>query len=584
MKDKNFFPLERNRYFYGKLLSVEDFQREQAYMNHKRRLLNRLLYGDGVLCGMQVLVVDEESISIEMGVALDAFGREIVVEQPIVKRLSVIDGFHENYMEHENNGMLYLCIEYSEQETDPVHSIGAVSSNEEGKPIEFNRWKEGYHLFLTSEEPETNIGFLEEIYAETRTLFSQSGIRIRQMVPRYVQCGEDMVIRLFIDKSGTKEEVAFQYELELSGVNAQGKEHMKITFQETDWESSDTYQLEYRVQAAPQEMEGTIRIQPDSFLLEIGSHKQTHPVEGSFHIQIIKEKEETAVWKAACEGAAEDILAPTQPPCLYLARIRFIQAGDTYVIEGVDRLPFGQYVWNNRLLGVMEQIEIAKLEDRQSGLGVRPLTMTPRSETRESIPQYRIASGTVEIPLGIGGAEGQCFYSKEIIHGLGLGTVFITVGAVIPKLKGREIVYGTRDIFQEEKGQINVETAVKLFVDRGSFCIGVRCLKEIHGDVLTVNWMAIQGKEEVREERKVMTIQPEMPRIRVRETQYFEALVGEERLSRVQWSVKEPEGGSINENGIYQAPNQPGIYEILAQSLEDKDLQAFVYVIVADEI
>ena len=140
MKDRNYFPMERNRYYYGKLLSVEDFQREQAYMNHKRRLLNRLLYGDGILCGMQVLEVDEESISIEMGVALDAFGREIVVEQPIVKRLSVIDGFQENYNESKSEGALYLCIEYSEQATDPIYSIGTTTKNEEGKPVEFNRW------------------------------------------------------------------------------------------------------------------------------------------------------------------------------------------------------------------------------------------------------------------------------------------------------------------------------------------------------------------------------------------------------------------------------------------------------------
>lgn len=582
MKDRNYFPMERNRYYYGKLLSVEDFQREQAYMNHKRRLLNRLLYGDGILCGMQVLEVDEESISIEMGVALDAFGREIVVEQPIVKRLSVIDGFQENYNESKSEGALYLCIEYSEQATDPIYSIGTTTKNEEGKPVEFNRWKEGYHLFLTSEEPEKNTGFLEEIYEESHTLFANNGIRIRQIVPRYVQCGEDLVIQLFIDKGGSKEEIAFQYELEFIGASNHGQEHMLISFQETDWTPSDTYYLKYVVQAALQEMEGSVRIRPNSFLLEIGSHKQTFSVEGNFTFHVIQERQETAVWKSVCEGAAEDILSPAQPPRLYLARIHFIQAGDTYVIEGVDRRPFGQYVWNNRLLGAMEQMSLVKPENRQP-VKVDSTLPAKTIETGENILQHRVAAGTVEIPLGIGGAAGQCFYSGEIVHGLGLGSVFITVGAVIPKRQGREVVFGTRDIFQENAGQVNVETAVKLYMDKGSFQIGVRCLKEIHGDVLTINWLAIRERETTSEEKKTMTIQPEMPRIHVRETQYFEALVGDERLSRVEWSVKEPEGGSINENGLYQAPSQPGIYEILAQSLEDRNLRAFVYVIVAEE-
>ena len=45
MNNSNFFPLERNRYFYGKMLTARDFETEQRYFNNKRRLLNRTLYG-----------------------------------------------------------------------------------------------------------------------------------------------------------------------------------------------------------------------------------------------------------------------------------------------------------------------------------------------------------------------------------------------------------------------------------------------------------------------------------------------------------------------------------------------------------
>ena len=41
MNNSNFFPLERNRYFYGKMLTARDFETEQRYFNNKRRLLNR---------------------------------------------------------------------------------------------------------------------------------------------------------------------------------------------------------------------------------------------------------------------------------------------------------------------------------------------------------------------------------------------------------------------------------------------------------------------------------------------------------------------------------------------------------------
>ena len=67
--DSGFFPLERNNYFYGKLLTVRDFEMEQHYFNIKRRLINRILHGAGVVCGLGVTVSDEATIIIESGMA-----------------------------------------------------------------------------------------------------------------------------------------------------------------------------------------------------------------------------------------------------------------------------------------------------------------------------------------------------------------------------------------------------------------------------------------------------------------------------------------------------------------------------------
>ena len=35
MKNAKYYPFERNKYFYGKLLSVDDFELEQRYTNNK---------------------------------------------------------------------------------------------------------------------------------------------------------------------------------------------------------------------------------------------------------------------------------------------------------------------------------------------------------------------------------------------------------------------------------------------------------------------------------------------------------------------------------------------------------------------
>src|ERR1041385_8785409 len=76
--------LDRNRYFYGKLMTVRDFLREQEYFNSKRWLINRLLFGSGVACGLEVSPVPAEGktvVDIQRGVAIDPIGREITVSE-----------------------------------------------------------------------------------------------------------------------------------------------------------------------------------------------------------------------------------------------------------------------------------------------------------------------------------------------------------------------------------------------------------------------------------------------------------------------------------------------------------------------
>ena len=92
MNNANFFPFERNRYFYGKLLTVRDFEVEQRYHCTKRELLNRLVHGAGVVCGLGVTASDESTLIIESGMALDYQGREIVVPEALFRKLPMLEG------------------------------------------------------------------------------------------------------------------------------------------------------------------------------------------------------------------------------------------------------------------------------------------------------------------------------------------------------------------------------------------------------------------------------------------------------------------------------------------------------------
>jgi len=70
----------RMRYSYGLLLDKMHFDLEQQYFNDKRWLLNRRIFGPGVVCGLDVqLSHDNKSVVVYPGLAIDRCGREIIV-------------------------------------------------------------------------------------------------------------------------------------------------------------------------------------------------------------------------------------------------------------------------------------------------------------------------------------------------------------------------------------------------------------------------------------------------------------------------------------------------------------------------
>ena len=46
------------------------------------------------------------------------------------------------------------------------------------------------------------------------------------------------------------------------------------------------------------------------------------------------------------------------------------------------------------------------------------------------------------------------------------------------------------------------------------------------------------------------------------------------------WSVRESNGGAIDHNGLYQASEEPGTYEIVAVARADSSVTASAFVIV----
>jgi len=114
-------PPRRNHFFYGKMMGIAQFEREQRYGMGQRWLMNRLTLGTGILCGLGVQVIsDGRRLCISPGVAVDPWGREIVVARSVeYDPFAAAEGCGCSEQQAISQAGVYtLCLSYRECTTD----------------------------------------------------------------------------------------------------------------------------------------------------------------------------------------------------------------------------------------------------------------------------------------------------------------------------------------------------------------------------------------------------------------------------------------------------------------------------------
>jgi hypothetical protein len=142
-------PFQRNNYFFGKQFTVRDLQQEQSYFNDKRHLINRMVLGWGVVCGLDVYWDRKKrKLVVGPGMALDCCGHEIVVCEN--QYLSFDKNDDDCCLDDKQRpqGKFVLCLEYHECNSEPT-DFPAAGCDEKGKS-EYNRIIERYKLRLVS--------------------------------------------------------------------------------------------------------------------------------------------------------------------------------------------------------------------------------------------------------------------------------------------------------------------------------------------------------------------------------------------------------------------------------------------------
>lgn len=587
MKNLKYFPFERNRYFYGKLLGVDDFEAEQRYLNDKRRLINRFLHGCGVVCGLNVVAVGDDAVSVEAGIALDFAGREIVVDEPVTRKLTQIEGFSFDGDEGEgNSSYLYLCIEYAEYEKNEVYSVAGSGA---GQQAQYNRIAEGYHLYLTGVEPEQGNS---AYYEERKTLYWGNGVRISQIFPRYARGGSAFDVRVIVENMGQKQPISFRYELALDCLKKDGRHWVKVEFDEKNHEKARRYEIPVTLQANDAAgVCGWAKLREGSFFLCVGGAPVAAQAAVEHTVEFTREAVEDVVSRRYFAGAMREVKSKTYHQSIYLAKILLFQAGSTVVIDDIEEMPFAQYLCSGVLSGIRElaaarrQTQILRYLERDARQLERDVRPPGKSEEKQgAFTPVQTVSGTEVIELGIGGIRGQKFFTPPITHGLGPGDISI-VCAVAGSASGpSNIYYGESEIFEDRGREVTARTAVRADTANGTFVIGIILTEPTTAKRVKLYWTAFCDRTEDCGEKagRTLFLKPDMIYLKLREDYYFEPVFTGVSDRRVIWSVTEEGGGTIDENGMYTAPAVPGIYEIAARSAAYPKLCATAYVVVRD--
>ena len=589
--NSDFFPLERNRYFYGKLLTVRDFDIEQRYTRSTSQLINRLAFGAGVVCGLGVSASDGSTLLIESGMAIDYQGRMVVVEEPLLRKLQMIEG-QETIKGKES---AYLCMEYHESQIEPVNAVGAAS----GDSRQYNITREGARLFLTAEEPDYRALLEASGKENVSVLYTSDEITLVLAVPDSVCSGKEFTVDLLVVKNEKTPPVCF----ELSGSSGfveseDGRIHLQ--FREDPAETRRVYQIGFRLKARQiSDLESPFLPSGGEIDLELGSHRYKNYVEVGAKCYLCKDTYQLAERSRLTDNLERRLRGRDIP--LYLAKLELLHTAGSMFLVSVTNLPFAQRI-------TKETTSTSDGGPRTVTTSVRSLEYWQKPDVKASfqpstgalhfdfgIPSpelydYGISHGTVDLTLPGGVRVNSKVFSEEIPHGLGPGTVDVRLSIEYSdRSAGDEtaLCFGNSEIFvkgRQKDGVPWVEAAAIVYPRRGTMRIGLWLHDMVDGNRLTVHYFAQKPERDtsrIMAQRRVgLTVAPEFSHVVPRGTIIFKAEVTGSEDKGVRWAVKEANGGVIDHNGIYQAPELPGTYEILAISTADESITASAFVIV----
>ena len=584
----NYFPMERNRYFYGKLLTVRDFEIEQKYGVNKRCLSNRVLCGAGVACGLGVTVDNDSTLIIGSGMALDYEGHEVVVENPLLRKLNMIDG-------QETLGTskdAWLCLHYNEEDVEPVNAVGGELGSRQ-----CNMVREGYRLSVTAEQPDYVTLLTASGRENVNILYQSDELMLVLCAPACVCAGSEFAVSVLVVKNEQTPPV--QFTLEGRNTFAETAEQcLLLKYHESATEKRKVYFVDFPLRAQNMsDLKATLLPEGGELNVELGSHHYRNQVSVNAPVQLVSSFDARLAYYRTVDSLEKQTYGASLP--IYLAKLELVHSAGGVFISSVTSLPFEQRLTaqggdnggsgGQRELSVSTSVhsleywqkpEVNAMWNAQNG-SVNFDFGIPSPEQYD----YSVSHGVVEIPLPGGNRVNARYYSEEVPYGLGPGTVDVRFTVEFEDDEnGTCLLVGNSEVFRKSRSMPRVEVGAILYPERGTMKVGVWLHDDVKGSLIRVHYFACRPTMDssalVAQRRVSVSISPEMARVERGERVCLKATVVGSEDKDVRWAVKETDGGMIDGNGIYTAPQIQGTYEIEVVSLADENAKASAFVIV----
>ena len=591
MKNNQLLPFERNRYYSGKMLTTSDFQTEQLYMNNKRRFMNSVTFGSGIICGLSVFSLDDLSILVESGAAVDDYGREIVVDSSVVKKLSSIEGF-----ESLNENRVYLCLRYKEDDVHSVYSVG--HQNNKGSEYEYNRINEGYELFLVDESAMDEVFLMDDEFLNSMVLFENADFKVTITMPQMAPKGKNVKVVLRCEKlSDNPDRLSYEGILQIpTFTSPEGDHELALSLDDINLFKGQNVEREFWMKAQDVAIEGSeLVIKTGSVSIKINDSEVSYYGAGSIKSSIVDMDAEDLVTYQISKLSLEMRTSISLRDYLVLAKLELVRSDSAYIIEKIIEENVKKYIVTpSGYPKRAEYLSYFKSDIVLTGSQTQAQLKMNAAGSGENINgRYQMASGLLEIPIGDKVRRGEVRYSGEIMHGLGKGNVYVSIGLENYEedsnlgTNAKSTIYGKADLFEQGGENFSgIETAVKVLNDKGSFIVAAKLNKDPSFLMLTYRWVAIKfpsGSEYgFTEDTKNKSITAETPTVVLgtKDSYFFNVRFQNMDKCSIAYELTEEGSGEISAEGIYTAPSKEGVYEIRIYCTDMPFICTYAYAIV----